>query len=207
MANRQVMKWNAEIDQQILLAFFQHVTMTAGDWDNVMNELRSGGFTFSESALRSAAFFYLPGWDAVAHEALLLCILDEVKPNKAMLTQVTARMKDAGFTYSYDAINQHIQKLRRNRGTGNSGNGAPGTPSKATAAGGKKTPSKRNKKELSPMSNNDDDDDNVATMKREADADVEMPEEKKPVKKRVKRETKQKTPPIEVDDDSESGEW
>lgn len=45
-------------------------------------------------------------WDSVAHEALLLCLIDEVKANKAVLTNVTARMKDRGFTFSYDAIKQ-----------------------------------------------------------------------------------------------------
>lgn len=44
------------------------------------------------------------GWDERSHEALLLAILDEVKPNKALLTSVTEKMKAAGWSYSYDAI-------------------------------------------------------------------------------------------------------
>ncbi|RCI16298.1 hypothetical protein L249_2394 [Ophiocordyceps polyrhachis-furcata BCC 54312] len=57
---RQVMRWTPEVDQRILLAMFQHVTMTAGDWDNVMSELRGDGYNFSESALRSAASSVYP---------------------------------------------------------------------------------------------------------------------------------------------------
>ncbi|KAL7944413.1 hypothetical protein V8C42DRAFT_346161 [Trichoderma barbatum] len=57
------------------------------------------------------------GWDAAAHEALLLCVIDEVKGGKAFLTEVTRKMQARGYTYSYDAINQHVQKLRKNRDT------------------------------------------------------------------------------------------
>jgi hypothetical protein len=44
------------------------------------------------------------GWDATAHEALLLCIIDEVKGGKALMTEVTKKMQARGYTYSYDAI-------------------------------------------------------------------------------------------------------
>lgn len=44
------------------------------------------------------------GWDATSHEALLLCIIDEVKGGKAFMTEVTKKMQDRGYTYSYDAI-------------------------------------------------------------------------------------------------------
>ncbi|RCI16300.1 hypothetical protein L249_2396 [Ophiocordyceps polyrhachis-furcata BCC 54312] len=142
------------------------------------------------------------GWDAVAHEALLLCLLDEVKPNKAVLTKVTERMRAAGYTYSYDAINQHVQKLRRSRDMGTLGKAAAGgTPTKATPK--KKTPSKRNKKELSPTSMGEDDDDEISTLKREADADVV---DKKPDSKRVKREVKKETTPfVEIDGGDDDG--
>ena len=48
------------------------------------------------------------GRDATSHEALLMCLIDEVKPNKALLTEVTKRMNDAGWSYSYDAIKYPI---------------------------------------------------------------------------------------------------
>ncbi|KAL6910396.1 hypothetical protein GGI43DRAFT_378372 [Trichoderma evansii] len=57
------------------------------------------------------------GWDAAAHEALLLCVIDEIKGGKTFLTEVTRRMQERGYSYSYDAINQHVQKLRKNRDT------------------------------------------------------------------------------------------
>lgn len=44
------------------------------------------------------------GWDAAAHEALLLCVIDEIKGGKAFLTEVTRRMQERGYHYSYDAI-------------------------------------------------------------------------------------------------------
>jgi hypothetical protein len=44
------------------------------------------------------------GWDAAAHEALLLCVIDEIKGGKAFLTEVTRRMQERGYSYSYDAI-------------------------------------------------------------------------------------------------------
>lgn len=48
------------------------------------------------------------GWDAAAHEALLLCVIDEVKGGKAFLTEVTAKMQARGYSYSYDAIKYTI---------------------------------------------------------------------------------------------------
>lgn len=50
------------------------------------------------------------GWDAAAHEALLLCVIDEIKGGKAFLTEVTRRMQERGYSYSYDAI-KYIQAL------------------------------------------------------------------------------------------------
>lgn len=44
------------------------------------------------------------GWDAAAHEALLLCVIDEVKGGKPFLTEVTRKMQARGYSYSYDAI-------------------------------------------------------------------------------------------------------
>ena len=44
------------------------------------------------------------GWDATSHEDLLLSLIDEFKPSKAIITQVTERMRQRGYTYSYDAV-------------------------------------------------------------------------------------------------------
>jgi hypothetical protein len=48
------------------------------------------------------------GWPAEAHESLLLCFIEEAverSDNKKSLIQgITERMKQAGFSYSYDAI-------------------------------------------------------------------------------------------------------
>ncbi|KAM4059914.1 hypothetical protein HRG_002467 [Hirsutella rhossiliensis] len=139
------------------------------------------------------------GWDANSHEALLLAFIEEIKPNKGMITLVTERMKAMGYTYSYDAINQHVQKLRKGRdlsGIVNASSGG-GTPTKTTPskAGGrqKKTPSKRSNRELTPV----EDDDEVKNLKREApDAEVKM---ETPKNKRVKKEPV----PEPASDDSE----
>lgn len=44
------------------------------------------------------------GWDAASHEDLLLAILEEMKPNKAILTSVADKMREKGYSYSFDAI-------------------------------------------------------------------------------------------------------
>jgi hypothetical protein len=44
------------------------------------------------------------GWDASSHEDLLLAILEEIKPNKSDLTSVAEKMRNKGYSYSYDAI-------------------------------------------------------------------------------------------------------
>ncbi|KAI8676609.1 hypothetical protein NCS56_00549000 [Fusarium sp. Ph1] len=57
------------------------------------------------------------GWDANSHEDLLLTLLEEIKPSRAILISVSERMREKGYSYSFDAINQHVQKLRKNRDT------------------------------------------------------------------------------------------
>lgn len=52
------------------------------------------------------------GWDAAAHEALLLCVIDEVKGGKAFLTEVTRKMQARGYTYSYDAIKYTVSLVQ-----------------------------------------------------------------------------------------------
>lgn len=106
------------------------------------------------------------GWDQASHEALLMALIDEIKPGKAVLTEVTKRMKDAGWQYSYDAIkyllshltclpstyyrvssltnlsySQHIQKLRKNRDTSGI-NTAAGSNAAAAGTPAKGTPKK-----------------------------------------------------------------
>jgi hypothetical protein len=47
------------------------------------------------------------GWDADSHEALLISCVEEVmstQSGKPFLTKVTERMKEKGYSYSYDAI-------------------------------------------------------------------------------------------------------
>ncbi|KAL7822524.1 hypothetical protein V8C26DRAFT_248286 [Trichoderma gracile] len=108
------------------------------------------------------------GWDATAHEALLLCIIDEVKGGKALMTEVTKKMQARGYTYSYDAINQHVQKLRKNRDTaGIVAASEPGaaTPRKSATP----TPRKRRsaKKEIEDM-------DDALNLKLEQHEDEDM---------------------------------
>jgi hypothetical protein len=43
------------------------------------------------------------GWDATSHEDLLLALLEEMKPNKAVLT--------SGYSYSFDAIKYFFSSL------------------------------------------------------------------------------------------------
>lgn len=113
------------------------------------------------------------GWNATSHEALLLALLDEIKPNKAIITQVTARMTDAGYSYSYDAIklcyfhrvhlqmltclsySQHIQKLKKSRDATNSNPSTPKKPIKA--AGGSRTTSGK-KRALKTVKYDDEED-------------------------------------------------
>ncbi|KAL9489486.1 hypothetical protein ACSS6W_001763 [Trichoderma asperelloides] len=116
------------------------------------------------------------GWDAAAHEALLLCVIDEIKGGKAFLTEVTRRMQERGYTYSYDAINQHVQKLRKNRDTtgivtaadpASGASKASATPRKAAATPRKRrTPAKKDVDE--------DDDMDVKLKLEQAAEDEEM---------------------------------
>ncbi|KAH7321171.1 hypothetical protein B0I35DRAFT_459816 [Stachybotrys elegans] len=94
------------------------------------------------------------GWDATSHESLLMAFIDEIKPNKAIIQNVTQRMTAMGYSYTYDAINQHVQKLKKNREAAPQGDGTvtptktPTTPAKRSASGKKKS-AKQMKEDIS----------------------------------------------------------
>ncbi|KAL5609205.1 hypothetical protein FOVSG1_003886 [Fusarium oxysporum f. sp. vasinfectum] len=115
------------------------------------------------------------GWDAASHEDLLLALLEEIKPNKADLTSVAEKMRNKGYSYSYDAINQHVQKLRKNRDTTaiqNSGGSETGTPRKrasSTKTPAKRTPKRKATKSASIVDEDEDLEDEKMQLKMETD--------------------------------------
>ncbi|KAH7224614.1 hypothetical protein NW761_010857 [Fusarium oxysporum] len=115
------------------------------------------------------------GWDAASHEDLLLALLEEIKPNKADLTNVAEKMRNKGYSYSYDAINQHVQKLRKNRDTTaiqNSGGSETGTPRKrssSTKTPAKRTPKRKATKSASIVDEDEDLEDEKMQLKMETD--------------------------------------
>ncbi|KAI5466912.1 hypothetical protein BGZ63DRAFT_398537 [Mariannaea sp. PMI_226] len=52
MSNRQTMKWDANVHQDILIVLFQHIKLSSQDWEKIMNDLHAMDYTFTESALR-----------------------------------------------------------------------------------------------------------------------------------------------------------
>ncbi|KAJ4150823.1 hypothetical protein LMH87_011556 [Akanthomyces muscarius] len=90
-------------------------------------------------------------WNAVAHEALLFAMIEEFRPSKDKIVSIVERMSQQGHHFTFNGVNQHIQKLRKARDTSaldSSGDGGskPTTPRKATP---RKTPtSGRGKRKL-----------------------------------------------------------
>ncbi|KAJ6441955.1 C-myc promoter-binding protein [Purpureocillium lavendulum] len=177
MGGRQVQKWDPSVHEDILISLFQHLSLSAGEWAALMNDMQAKGYTFTEGALRR-------GWNAATHEALLLCIIDEVKPSKALFTKVTEKMQALGYTYSFVAILQHVQKLRKNRDMSAMAK-APGdndTPAKPAAkrggggGRGRKAASKKDEREFTPV----DDEEERMNLKREASEELEV---ETPIKK------------------------
>ncbi|KAM0553876.1 hypothetical protein ACHAPJ_007222 [Fusarium lateritium] len=116
------------------------------------------------------------GWDATSHEDLLLALLEEIKPSKADLTSVAEKMRNKGYSYSYDAINQHVQKLRKNRDTAGiqSAGTEPATPRKPKATP-KRTPKKKTKSAATAEDDEDVEDEKMK-LKMEPDfMDEDMP--------------------------------
>ncbi|XWW98638.1 hypothetical protein V2A60_006638 [Cordyceps javanica] len=89
------------------------------------------------------------GWNANSNEALLFALIEEIRPNKDMVNAIVSRMNAMGYTYTFHAVNQHIQKLRKVRDTSTlngSGDGsAPATPRKGTP---RKTPTSSRKRKV-----------------------------------------------------------
>ncbi|KFH43422.1 hypothetical protein ACRE_058310 [Hapsidospora chrysogenum ATCC 11550] len=202
MATRNTHRWDQKTHEDILLEIFVTLTIPPAELQKVVAGLHAKGYTFSENALRHPPFVIMVrGWDATSHEALLMCLIDEVKPNKALLTEVTKRMNDAGWSYSYDAINQHIQKLRKNRDTtaisnaaaGNSA-AATGTPKKAAApkkvaaTPRKKATPKKSKAKVDASDVEDDEDFEKLVKKEQQLMEDSAGDEAQPAK-RLKRET------------------
>ncbi|KAJ3516386.1 hypothetical protein NM208_g14850 [Fusarium decemcellulare] len=184
MAKRQTMQWDAHVHEDILICLFQHLKPNNQEWASVMQDLQGLGYSFSESALRPKPITIIimsgkpaRGWDATSHEDLLLAFMDEIKPNKAIITSVTEKMREKGYTYSYDAINQHVQKLRKNRDTsgiqnaGASSTSATTTPRKKATATPRKRATGGKKKSAATVAAEDDEDaeDEKLLLKKEVD--------------------------------------
>ncbi|CAH0019699.1 unnamed protein product [Clonostachys rhizophaga] len=195
---RSMQRWDAHTHEDILLALFQHVKIPTSDIQKVMGELKAKGYTFTENALRyNSLFGFSRGWDENSHRDLLLAFIYETKATKAIITNITERMKLMGHTYSFDAIKyslaQHVQKLRKQKDISSIQNAGgmetptKGTPSKATprkGASAKKAAGKGSRKRFASDDSEIDDDD---FKKEEGLSDVERSPSKKPVK-RVKKE-------------------
>ncbi|CAM1503901.1 Fc.00g014920.m01.CDS01 [Cosmosporella sp. VM-42] len=144
------------------------------------------------------------GWDAQSHEDLLLSFMDEIQPNKTIITNVTEKMKAKGYTYSFDAINQHVQRLRKQRDTASLQNSAAGvptngaaTPKKAAAPRKRATPAKKAAKVIKA---DEDDQDDILNLKREYVDDEDTTMTPAPEAKR------RKTPKLEPDFEAAVGE-
>ncbi|KAF4961464.1 hypothetical protein FSARC_10173 [Fusarium sarcochroum] len=184
MAKRQIMTWDANVHEDILICLFQHIKPSPEDWANVMSDLQEKGYTFTEGALRYETWgFSAPsgkparGWDATSHEDLLLALLEDIKPSKTDLTSVAEKMRSKGYSYSYDAINQHVQKLRKNRDTAGIQNAGDerATPRKPKATP-KRTPKKKVKSAATAEDDDDDVEDEKLKLKMEPDfIDEDMP--------------------------------
>ncbi|KAI9158481.1 hypothetical protein HJFPF1_06476 [Paramyrothecium foliicola] len=200
MGSRQTMRWDAKVHEDILICMFQHLQLTGDQWVKVMAELRTLGYTFTDSALKTSfnistlgftakpltiipfSFFAnfpsltmatqpcRPGpWDTIAHETLLSVVLEEVKPNKDMLTTLTEKMNAQGYNFTFSAMKQHVQKLRKTRDT--SGLGAAASPAKSSK---NTTPRKRStpKKAAKLATPAQDDYDDIDFIKSEADYEL-----------------------------------
>lgn len=53
------MKWEPKVHEDILMAMFQHLKLTSQDWANIMDDLKDGGYTFTEGALRYDLVYFL----------------------------------------------------------------------------------------------------------------------------------------------------
>ncbi|UPK90501.1 hypothetical protein LCI18_001436 [Fusarium solani-melongenae] len=146
------------------------------------------------------------GWDANSHEDLLLTLLEEIKPSRAILTSVSERMREKGYSYSFDAINQHVQKLRKNRDT-NASNAltaiqTAGTGSATTTPRKKATPRKRKNAKNTPAEDDDAEDEKMK-LKQENDDEggdeLVSPSPMKRAKRTPKPEPKEKEVEAEVE--------
>ncbi|KAH8178046.1 hypothetical protein LIA77_03128 [Sarocladium implicatum] len=153
-----------EFLRHLLLAFHDLAAdagaLTAEKKDQIAASLHEHGFDMTWNAVRhihlassrlytSSIIFKLPinnmasnestqkpgrGWSEKAHEDLLVSVLENFKPSTVELKALTTRMETLGYTYSFDAVKQHVAKLRKAHETSKNGS-TPNTP--------KKTPAKR----------------------------------------------------------------
>ncbi|RSL44785.1 hypothetical protein CEP53_011062 [Fusarium sp. AF-6] len=142
------------------------------------------------------------GWDASSHEDLLLTLLEEIKPSRAVLTSVSERMREKGYSYSFDAIKyrtlQHVQKLRKNRDT--NGIQAAGAGSATTTPRKKATTTPRKRKSAKNAAVEDDDaEDEKMKLKQENDEDADelvSPSPSKRAKRTPKPEPEEEEQPV-----------
>ncbi|KAH7015277.1 hypothetical protein EDB80DRAFT_832165 [Ilyonectria destructans] len=146
------------------------------------------------------------GWDSSAHGDLLLAFIEEATTSKATITSVTEKLREKGYTYSFDAVNQHVQKLRRARDTTGfeaavgGPRSATSTPRKTATPRKRATPAKKGKAMASPEA--DDEEDEKQNLKKEVDSDEEQVSTPKRPAKRAKK-TPKVEPEMEAEEDVE----
>ncbi|KAH7157065.1 hypothetical protein EDB81DRAFT_757457 [Dactylonectria macrodidyma] len=133
------------------------------------------------------------GWDATSHADLLLAFIEECNPGKAIITSVTERLTMKGYSYSFDAVNQHVQKLRRTRDTAGfeaaiGGKGSAASTPRKTATPRKRATPAKSKAIVSPE--DDEDEDDKQKLKKEINSDDEQPTTPKRPTKRAKKTPK-----------------
>ncbi|KAJ3476759.1 hypothetical protein NLG97_g9023 [Lecanicillium saksenae] len=172
---RSQMRWDANAHEDMLICIVKHCELNSQNMARVLSDMQQKGYEFTENAFRRCIMSEKPvrGWNTNSHEALLFAIIEEFRPNKDNVTAITKRLNAMGYGYTFHAVNQHIQKLRKARDTtaldGSGGGSKPSTPRKATP---RKTPTSSRKRKVDedadelgfdPMADEEDEDDTKVT--------------------------------------------
>ncbi|KAL2018652.1 hypothetical protein VTK56DRAFT_555 [Thermocarpiscus australiensis] len=145
-------------------------------------------------------------WTDKAHFALLLALTDALLAKGPLVSNkdvIMAALEERGLTFTWEAVRQHLQKLRRKEGAGPAGAAAAGSDSagpSGSATATPKTPKTPGRKKTTvkkePGSSTPSKRKSAATVNIDSDSDEDV----KPKVKKQKEDDKVKKEEPEDDD-------
>ncbi|KAI8634092.1 hypothetical protein F5Y19DRAFT_411930 [Xylariaceae sp. FL1651] len=109
-------------------------------------------------------------WNDKCRSDLLCAVIDIAPPSTNEWNAIINQLKGKGYSYTYTAALQHLQKLKRKEGPGTAPASTPATPQKpskgAVATHNKRGTATKRQEPMEDLDDDDDEEENKRPMKK-----------------------------------------